>query len=154
MIKALRFTLLLVAMFLGIATAHAAEDHATREQAQDMVKKAVDFIKANGPDKAYSEIDKKDGQFTDRDLYIGVYDMAGKCIAHGFNSKLIGKDLIDTEDADGKAYIKERIESAKTKQSFWQEYKFADPVTKKLMPKQTYCERLNDTIVCAGIYKP
>ena len=37
--------------------------------------------------------------------------------------------------------------------SFWQDYKFMNPVSKKIEPKQTYCERLEQTAVCAGIYK-
>ena len=32
-------------------------------------------------------------------------------------------------------------------------YKFTDPVTKKVLPKSMYCERLDDTVVCGGIYK-
>ncbi len=37
--------------------------------------------------------------------------------------------------------------------SFWQEYKFTDPMTHKIEPKQMYCERLDDAVVCGGIYK-
>ncbi len=29
-----------------------------------------------------------------------------------------------------------------------------DPLSKKVEPKQMYCQRLNETAVCAGIYKP
>jgi hypothetical protein len=36
--------------------------------------------------------------------------------------------------------------------SFWQNYKFMNPVTKKVEPKQMYCERLNETAVCGGVY--
>jgi cytochrome c len=48
--------------------------------------------------------------------------------------------------------LKERIDLAKTEPSFWQSYKFMNPVTKQVEPKQMYCERLNDTIVCGGVY--
>jgi cytochrome c len=91
--------------------------------------------------------------FVDRDLYITVYDLTGKCVAHGANAKLIGKDLSDSQDVDGKYFVKERVELAKAKQSFWQEYKFTNPVTKKIEPKEMYCERLDDVAVCGGIYK-
>ena len=37
--------------------------------------------------------------------------------------------------------------------SFWQDYKFVNPVSKKVEPKQMYCEKLDNTAVCAGIYK-
>jgi cytochrome c len=137
-----------------LATGARAEDRATKAEAEAMVKKAVTFIKANDADKAYSEITNRQGQFIDRDLYIVVYDLDGKCLAHGANAKLVGKDLSDSTDADGKAFVKERIELAKAKQSFWQEYKFTNPVDKKIEPKETYCERLDNVAVCGGIYKP
>jgi cytochrome c len=37
--------------------------------------------------------------------------------------------------------------------SFWYEFKFVNPATKKIQPKQMYCESLSQTIVCAGVYK-
>ena len=57
------------------------------------------------------------------------------------------------KDMDGKEYIKERVDLAKTKTNFWTDYKFGNPVTKKIEPKSAYCERLDDTVVCGGIYK-
>lgn len=54
---------------------------------------------------------------------------------------------------DGKAFIKERVELAKQNPTFWQSYKWLNPVTKKVEPKQMYCERLDTTTVCAGIYQ-
>ena len=51
------------------------------------------------------------------------------------------------------AFVKERIELARKQPSFWQDYKFANPVSKKMEPKQTYCERLEQTAVCGGVYR-
>ena len=130
-----------------------AGDKAAKPEAEAMVKKAVAFLKANGAEKAYGEFDNKEGQFIDRDLYIVVYDLSGKCLAHGANAKLIGKDLSDSQDVDGKYFVKERVELAKSKQSFWQDYKFANPVSKKIEPKEMYCERVDDVAVCGGVYK-
>jgi hypothetical protein len=45
------------------------------------------------------------------------------------------------------------MEPATTEPSFWQSYKFRNPVTNQVEPKQMYCERLNDTAVCGGIYR-
>jgi cytochrome c len=42
---------------------------------------------------------------------------------------------------------------AKTKPSFWQDYKFTNPESKKIEPKSMYCEKLDETVVCGGIYK-
>ncbi|MNR23206.1 Methyl-accepting chemotaxis protein 4 [compost metagenome] len=67
---------------------------------------------------------------------------------------MIGKDLIDIRDGDGKYYMRERIEIIKTKGKGWQDYKFLDPLTKKIEPKSMYIEKFDDLIVGCGIYKP
>lgn len=142
--------------FAGLAfapLAFAKEGNATSAEATAMVKKGVAFIKANGKEKGFAEITSKSGQFTDRDLYLVVYGLDGVVHAHGANEKMVGKNLIDLKDVDGKAFVKERVELAQSKGTFWQDYKFTNPVTKKIEPKSMYCEKLNDAVVCGGIYK-
>jgi signal transduction histidine kinase len=133
--------------------AFAKDGNATAAEATAMVKKGVAFIKANGKEKGFAEISNKAGQFNDRDLYLVVYGLDGVVHAHGANEKMIGKNLIDLKDVDGKAFVKERVELAQSKGTFWQDYKFTNPVTKKIEPKSMYCEKLNDAVVCGGIYK-
>jgi hypothetical protein len=125
----------------------------TPAEAEAMVKKAVEFIKGNGKDRAFAEFTGQKGGFVDRDLYITVYDLNGKCLAHGANAKMVGKDLIGLTDPDGKAFVKERMEMAKNKDKFWQDYKFTNPVSKKIEPKSMYCEKFGDVIVACGVYK-
>jgi cytochrome c len=137
---------------LGLNTALAA-DVGTKDEATAMVKKAIGLIKTNGADKAYAEFSNPKGQFVDRDLYVVVYDMTGKCLAHGANAKMIGRDLIDNKDVDGKEFVKERVEMMKKQASGWQDYKFRNPTTNQIEPKAMYIERLNDVIVGCGIYK-
>ena len=144
-------SLSLATMLAGLsfnALADASADDATA-----MVKKGVAFIKANGKDKGYAEISSKTSQFKKEDLYLVVYGLDGTVHAHGANEKMIGKNLIDLKDIDGKPFVKERVEMAKTKASFWQDYKFTNPESKKIEPKSMYCEKLEETVVCGGIYK-
>ena len=136
-----------------IATGNAHANNATAPEATAMVKKGVAFIKSSGKDKGYAEISNKSGQFIDRDLYLVVYGLDGTVRAHGANEKMIGKNLIDLKDVDGKAFVKERVELAASKGTFWQDYKFTNPVSKKIEPKSAYCEKLEDAVVCGGIYK-
>jgi cytochrome c len=136
-----------------IGNAAMAADGANKDEAVAMVKKAVASIKADGVDKTYAEISKKGGAFSDRDLYIVVYQLDGKVLAHGANEKFIGKDMSDAQDVDGKLYVKERIDLAQKQATFWLDYKFVNPVTKKVEPKEMYCERLDQTAVCGGVYK-
>ena len=133
----------------GIASA----DPVSKDEAVAMVQKAVAAIKSEGAEKAYAEISNPSGKFVDRDLYIVVYGLDGVVLAHGANASRVGTNQIDDKDPDGKAFVKERVELAKQQPSFWQSYKFMNPVTKKVEPKQMYCERLGETAVCGGIYQ-
>ena len=142
-------------IFLVLITGNIAfaAQFGTAAEAEALVKKAIQLIKTDGKEKAFAEINNPQGKFVDRDLYIFVYDLNGKCVAHGFNKKMIGKDLFEMKDSDGKYFVKERVEIAKTKGKGWQDYKFTDPITKKIEPKTAYVERIEDLIVGCGIYK-
>lgn len=140
-----------VTLLFGVCALAQAGEIATKEEAVAMVKKAVAFVKKEGDEKAYAAFNAK-GDFTDRDLYVVVYGLSGKVLAHGSSPKLIGKDMNDAQDVDGKYYVKERLALAAKQDNFWQDYKFTNPVSKKIEPKQMYCERLGETAVCAGIY--
>ena len=152
----LQFTLALAAAVavVGPTAVLAKDGNATAAEATAMVKKGVAYLKANGKDKTYAAISDKHGQFVDRDLYLVVYGLDGKCLAHGANTRQIGKDLLDLTDIDGKYFVKERVELARSKPAgFWQEYKFTNPTNKKIEPKSMYCERVDDAVLCGGIYK-
>ena len=131
-----------------------ASTNASRDDAVAMVKRGITFIKANGVDKGYAEITAKNPSFVDRDLYLVVYGLDGKCLAHGANPKQVGKDLIELTDVDGKYFVKDRVAMVKSKPAgAWQDYKFTNPVSKKIEPKVMYCEKLGETAVCGGVYK-
>jgi cytochrome c len=126
---------------------------ASKDEAVAMVKKAVSAIKAEGPGKAYPEISNPSGKFVDGDLYIVVYGLDGMVLAHGADAKRVGTNKLGDKDPDGKAFVKERVQLAQTHPSFWQSYKFRNPVTHKVEPKNMYCERLDQTVVCGGVYQ-
>lgn len=151
-----RSILCLAAAFAGAiaCTAAVAAERVTQKEAEAMVRKGVAYIKANPRDKAMADITNKSGPFIDRELYLTVYTLDGTALAHGANEKFVGKNMIDLRDADGKEHIRERMELAKTKSAFWQDFKFLNPVNKKIEPKSMYCERSADVVVCGGIYKP
>src|SRR3954467_1769110 len=146
--------IVLLAALLAAGAACANDNPATAKEAEAMVKKGVAYIKANGKDKGYAAItDKENKDFHDRDLYLAVHKLDGTAVAHGTNEKMVGKNFMEMKDMDGKEYIKERVDFGKTKTSFWTDYKFNNPVSKKIEPKSAYCERLDDTVVCGGVYK-
>jgi cytochrome c len=147
---ALAGTMLVVALLGGAAV---ASEGPSKDEAMAMVKRAVGYIKTEGPNKAYAAIDDRSGQFVDRDLYIVVYRMDGMVLAHGADPNRIGTNQINDTDPDGKAFVQERMQLAADHSSFWQTYKFMNPVTKQVQPKDMYCERLDQTVVCGGVYQ-
>ncbi|MEM5788441.1 MAG: hypothetical protein AAGU11_14095, partial [Syntrophobacteraceae bacterium] len=62
-----------------------AAESGTKDEAIAMVKKVIAYSKANGNEKTFEEVSNSSGQFVDRDLYVIIFDMTGKCLAHGAN---------------------------------------------------------------------
>ena len=145
--------LCILSVAAAVAGPSMAANGPTKDDAVAMVKKGIAYIKANGIDKGYAAITSKDKQFIDRDLYLVVYGLDGKCLAHGANEKQVGKDLLELTDIDGKYFVKERVSLVKSKPAgVWQEYKFTNPVSKKVEQKVMYCEKQGETAVCGGVY--
>jgi cytochrome c len=140
-----------IACLAGSTLALAAP--VTKDDAEAMVKKAVAAIKADGPEKAYAEINKG-GQFADGEIYVVVSNFDGVTVAHATNPKLLGKNMTEVQDVDGKYFSKNMTELARKETSFWYDYKFANPATKKIQVKDNYCEVLSSSRVCAGVYRP
>lgn len=130
-----------------------AGERGSADEAVALVQKAVAYLKANGKEKAYAEFNNPTGQFRDRDLYIFVIDMTGMEWANGANQKIVGKNVLDLKDAEGKMMVKSFIDLAKTKGKGWIDYKWPNPVQKSVESKSTYLEKYEDVLVASGIYK-
>lgn len=139
-------------LFVSAAFAHASPDHGTRDEAVAMVKKAAAFYKANGKEKALAEFNNPKGQFVDRDLYVTAYDLKGTSLANGMNSKLVGKNMMDLKDMDGRYITRERLTIAKEKGKGWQEFKWVNPITKAIEPKSMYFELVDELVIGCGVY--
>ncbi len=125
---------------------------ADRSAAEAMVKKGVEAFKSSGWE-AFIQMTAPSKAFVDRDLYLDVYDLNGKCKAHGQNFKQVGKRSLNLKDSDGKLYIKERVELAKESKVFWQEYKSTSSLTNLVQDKQAYCELVDQIIICGSVQK-
>ena len=143
--------LILVSFFLaGIVY---AAGKGTKKEAIAMVDKAVSYFKANGKGAAFTAFDDQKGKFVKDDLYIYVVDMKGDIVSHGANKKLIGQHFIDIKDADGKLFFREILNVAKAKGSGWVDYKWTNPISKKVEPKSAYVKKSGDYVFCCGVYK-
>ena len=143
----------LLAIVVSVFFTTAAFAGGTANDAKVLMDKAVGYLKAEGKEKAFAEFTNTNGKFIDRDLYIFVVDFKGLTLAHGGNSKLVGKDMNELKDADGEFFIKKMIKLAQTKGTGWVDYKWVNPVTKKIEPKSTYVQKYDEYFLGCGIYK-
>ena len=146
------FSVLAIALAPSFVFAEAT--YGTADEAKAMVERAAAYLKQVGPEKAFeafSDVSNKD--FHDRDLYVFVRSMDGNTVAHGVNKGMVGHTSLETKDADGKLYNKEIMETATSKGSGWVDYRWPNPVTKKIEPKSSFVEKVGDYVIGAGFYK-
>ncbi|MFZ1916704.1 MAG: cache domain-containing protein [Terriglobales bacterium] len=146
-------TTLAFILALGLALSAVVSYAADREDAKTLVKRAAAFVKYQGKEKALAEISTPKGMFDKGELYVFAYDLQGVMLAHPKNPSLIGQNLINVPDTEGKLFRKEIVEKAKSHGSGWVDYVYLNPETNKQEHKSTYFEKVGDIIVCCGIYK-
>jgi cytochrome c len=147
-LKGLLFATVLAALPLAGATAAAP----TKDEVVVVVKKAVEFYRANGREKSLVEFNKKDGRFAKGEDYVDVHDLNGVCIAHPISPAKVGLNRLDQSDSAGKFYVKDLVDAAKQKPSGWIEYVMKNPTTGKLENKTAYWEMHDGLIFKAGTY--
>lgn len=136
----------------SLALPALAQHKGTKPEAEAMVAKAIAHIKAVGTEKAYNDFTNSP-EFKKGDLYVIVYDLNGKNLAHGANPKLVGKDLIGLKDPDGKPLNQMLVDLAKSKGSGWSdEFKFRNPNTNELQRRTVYVQRLGETFIGTGVF--
>jgi signal transduction histidine kinase len=145
---------LLFAALIAAGTPAGAIGYGTKDEAVAMVKRVQEEFKKDGAQATFKAVsDKSVAAYHDRDLYPFIYDLAGNCVAHGARPALIGKNLIDLKDQDGKYLIREMVAIAKGSGSGWVDYKWPNPLNNKIEDKSSYVERMGDYFVGVGIYK-
>lgn len=132
-----RLTLtLLAAAVLGPGLA-LAQERGTREEAKAMVDAAIEHIRKVGADKALNDFTHDKSTWVKKDLYVFVFDDKGVFTAHGATDKLVGKDMSGVKDAKGQSLYEGQLAVAR-KGGGWYDYEWADPITRKIMPKSVY----------------
>ncbi len=130
-----------------------AEDRGTTEEAKALAIKAAEHLRAHGPKKAFKDFQDKSSVFFERDLYVFVQDFNCTFFAHGLNPKLVGRNIWDLLNPNGRYACQDIVNATKKHGSAWTDYIFTDPKTKKLAEKTTYSIGVGKYIVMVGAYK-
>jgi signal transduction histidine kinase len=125
----------------------------TEKDAIALVEKGVAFMKAKGKEEMIKSINAKNPDYVQGPLYLVMRDDKGVVLANPVNPAMIGKDLLDVPDVDGKLFRREILDVAKTKGKGWVDYKFKNPATGKVEAKTSYIYKVGEVTLEAGIYK-
>lgn len=129
-----------------VSTAPSKDDVVAR------VNKAVEFYRQYGRDKTVAELNRRDGAFAKGMDYVDLHDINGVCIAHPRSPDLIGQNRLDSADPQGKHFIREIIEAAKTHQDGWVSYQRENPNNGAIEHKIAYWAVHDGLIFKAGTY--
>ena len=140
------------------ATAFAQQDQGTADEAKAMLLKAVAALKAD-KSKTLDLINKGEGGFLDRDLYVFCSNSGdGKVVAVGNpNAKqVLGVDGRTVKDANGKAYGQEIYDAYQKPECQITEVTYVWPrpgPDKTPVPKVSFVTRVGDLGCGVGYYK-
>jgi signal transduction histidine kinase len=150
----MKLTATVVATALTLSCAGALAAEPTEKDAIAMAERGAAMVKAKGRDEVMKRITAKDPEFVQGSLYIDMRDVkTGIVLAHPYNPSIVGKDLTDVPDANGKKYRREIIELAAAKGKGWVDYQYKNPTTGKIEPKTTYILLVDGVVLEAGLYK-
>ncbi|WP_305824089.1 cache domain-containing protein [Massilia brevitalea] len=142
------------ALCLALASTCALANEPTEKDAIAMAERGAALMKSKGKAEMMKKINAKDPEFVQGELYVDMRDIkTGIVLAHPYNPSIVGKDLTDVPDANGKKYRREIIELAAAKGKGWVDYQYKNPTSGKIEPKTTYILRVDDVVLEAGIYK-
>jgi len=130
-------------------------EYGTAEEAESMVKRAVQFANTNGINAFLDDVAKlSDGHFVDRDMYLFVLDIdTANWVQHGLNPRAIGFGNETRDVVTGRYFVRDMAALMKSKGAGWIDYHWQHPVTNEHQAKSTYMERVGNLGIGCGIYK-
>ena len=120
-----------------------------------LVDKAVALVESKGK-TAFPEFKKKGSEWLKGETYIFIADMNGTILMHPANPELETKNIMDMKDANGRAFMRDFVETAK-KGSGWVDYMWPKPGHKTPAKKHSYIKRAKMpdgemVLVGSGVY--
>jgi cytochrome c len=123
-----------------------------RLEVRQWVQKAIAFYQRSGKEATLERIGECEGPFIEGKRYIFALDMDGNLLAHPYSKQLVGLNLADLRDSEGRTFIKKLITTAKKRGYGYTDYKWPLPRKKKDLKKTVFFERVDGMVLCSGFY--
>jgi cytochrome c len=141
-------------IILGTLALVGGANARTAAEVQAFAERAVAHIHDVGRAQAFADFTRPDGGFVDGELYIFCQDVSGVVLAHGGNPRLVGRNMADVRGPDGRLANVEINRLGLSRGSGWLEFRWPNPVTKRIELKAAYVLKVDDRTVCgSGYYK-
>jgi signal transduction histidine kinase len=124
--KGILLTLILLLAVCSPLFAIDAPDTPEAKHIVDLVNNAAAMLEQKGTD-AFTAFRAKESVWYKGETYIFVYDLDGTVLCNPPYAGYEGKNLMDLKDQNGKAFVRELIETAKSKGSGWVDYLLPKP---------------------------
>lgn len=126
---------------------------AAPQAAISLLDRAVAAIKKDGK-ASIARFSDMNGGFIEDDLYVFVVGLDDRVMhAHGAMPRLIGRNVGDLKDNQGKPIIQQMIDIVKNRGRGELQYSWQNPVTGKQERKTTYLQRVDGYLVAVGHYE-
>ncbi|MEM6774433.1 MAG: cache domain-containing protein [Pseudomonadota bacterium] len=143
-------TVFLCALFTDAAS---AAHRSSAAEAKAHLEKATAFYKKEGHDSALAAFNQKDGEFTQRDLYVFAIDTNGRYLALGLNPMRVGVSMRDMLDAAGNSLYGMFMRAVGQNPDLASaSYVWLNPQTNQVENKTSYLRQLDDVILGVGYY--
>lgn len=145
----------LVAALLLVTGNVRAQEPVSKEQVVAYVEKMQAYIDQVGTEKAFADFSDTKGPWIQGELYPFCHSLAGINVAHGGNPNMVGKGgVLDIRDPDGRYVNRLIFEKIQADGKGWVEYRWPNPLTKKIEMKDVYSVLIQNKYVCgSGRYR-
>jgi signal transduction histidine kinase len=141
-----------VAVLIGFIVvsvpAFGKASHGTMDEAKDLALRAAAYVREVGEEAAFKAFNAG-GEWVDRDLYVVVNNESGISPVNAKVPEMVGRNMYDLKDSNGKYFVRDIL---KVKTEGWVEYKWLDPLTKRLSTKHSYVVRVGSNLIFVGAY--
>jgi hypothetical protein len=126
----------ILAIFFAVSV-QAQDKVATPADARELLKKVVEYTKANGCEKTFAEINQGMAFKIYKNAYPTATNLDGMSYANAKLPTLVGKNLMGIKDAEGHTFVKTGLENRKKNfkdkdSPIITEYKWMDTKTNKV----------------------
>ena len=129
-------------------------NHQERLEVRRWVEDAISLFENTGKENTLAEIADSKGRFVLGERYIFALNLNGTMLAHPIEPEMTGKVLLDLRDAEGKAFVRRIVDTAKTKGYGYTDYMWRSPGSHDELHKTLFFERVDGMILCSGFYTP